>query len=70
MYYMESHFTLKLLFIIPISNENIERVFLKLKHAKTLRNSSLSQNRLESLLQISENGFDFKNYDVLPAIKT
>ena len=60
---------IKLLFTIPISNANPERVFSKLKQVKTLHNSSLSQNLLESLLQISEDGLNFKNY-VLPAVKT
>ena len=61
---------IELLFTIPINNAKLEWMFSKLKQVKTLHRSSLSQNRLESLLQILEDETDFETYDVLPAVKT
>ena len=58
----------KLLFTIPIANADLERMFSmlnKLKHYIIL----LTHNWLERLVQISEDGPDFKTYDVLPVVK-
>ena len=59
---------IELLFTIPVCNAKLERMFSKLKYAKTDFRCSLSTKRLEHLLRIVESGPDVKNYDVLPAI--
>ena len=60
---------MKLLFTIPVSNAKLERMFSKLKIVKTLFRSSLSQERLECLLRIIEDGSLFPDYGPSNAIK-
>lgn len=59
----------ELLFAIPISNAKVERLFSQMKRVKTDSRSSLTEDRLNSLLRIGLEGPDIKDFNPTAAVK-
>ena len=58
-----------LLFCMPITNGHVERVFSSLKRMKTDLRSSLSENHLDDLLNISVDEPLLQNWDSTSAVR-
>ena len=59
---------IELLFCIPVANGHVERIFSTLKHIKSEKRSSLSEDHLDDLLRISVDGPPLKKWDAGGAI--
>ncbi len=59
----------ELLFCIPISNGHVERMFSHLKHIKSEKRSTMSENHLDDILRISVDGPPLKDWDAGATIR-
>jgi hypothetical protein len=57
------------LFLIPVSNAKLERLFSRLKRTKVDMRGSLGEQGLTNLLRIGEEGPAVESIDVAPVVK-
>ena len=60
---------IRLLFVVPVSNSKLERMFSELKSSKINFRCYLGLKRLENILKIIEEDSNWETFDPVSAIK-